>query len=72
MRLIVAQLLDRGWDAHWVLAQPMYVLAGMMSALTRHARNSSAHKQSETGASTQRYVVSREAREARKAKQKTE
>ena len=38
MRGVVVRLLDRGWDARWVMAQPLYRLTGMISAVLEHDR----------------------------------
>ncbi len=69
LRLTFARLLDRGWDARWVLAQPIYVLAGLLAALSNDAdKNKPAQRDgaSTDGSSRRTYVVSKDAREARK------
>ena len=61
----MARLLDRGWDAHWVLAQPIYVLVAMLEALAFDAAKSQPAPQNGEGSRT--YAVDPAARKARQA-----
>ena len=38
MRGVVVRLLDRGWDARWVMSQPLYRLTGMIASVLEHDR----------------------------------
>lgn len=70
MRLIVARLLDRGWGAQWVLSRPLYQLTGMLQAVANDEREQAARNARPQGdGQTKTYVVSKEAREARKQAQ---
>jgi hypothetical protein len=61
----VASLLDRGWDAYWILAQPLYVLVRFVDALGELARQKTTADASGTGSQT--YTVDKAARLARQA-----
>jgi hypothetical protein len=67
LRLTIARLLDRGWDAHWVLAQPLYVLVGMLEALANDASKNKQQAQNPDGSSSRKFVVDHAARKARQA-----
>jgi hypothetical protein len=58
-------LLDRGWDAYWILAQPLYVLVRYVDALGEAAKKETA--KNEDGSSSRRFVVDKAARQARQA-----
>lgn len=39
MRGVLIRLLDRGWDAHWVMSQPLCRLVGMLGVIVIQEQN---------------------------------
>lgn len=59
--------MDRGWDAYWVLSQPLYVVVRMIDALGVAAQKESPKKRNADGAGSTTYKVDPAARKARQA-----
>lgn len=71
LALTFVNLLDRGWDAYWILTQPLYILVRYVDALGEVANNA-AMANNESGSSSRRFVVDKAARQARQAAREQE
>lgn len=61
-------LLDRGWNAHWVLAQPVYVLVRYVDAAKDLAKQSARERGGDADGYKRTFIVPREVREANRRK----
>ena len=61
LRGVFVRLLDRGWDARWVMSQPLYRLTGMIGAVLEHDRQMIQQRGSGDAGSGKTFRLSHEA-----------